>query len=241
LKFAHILFPVDFSARCHAAAGFVLSMAQHFGSRVTLLNVIPAAIFPVDFNYVDAETNASHRLEQFSRDEFPRMKAHCAVEIGDVAGEISAYGESSGADLIAMPSHGYGTFRRMLLGSITAKVLHDAKIPVWTAPHAPELSHRPLVQPKRILVAGGARIFDAAAALADKTGADLDVLPLDAELRQVALEKHADLVVTARSKAYDIVRDAPCPVLSLQLTEATECAGIREAHSPLDKPERSVA
>src|SRR5262249_9121997 len=38
-------------------------------------------------------------------------------------------------DLIVMPTHAYGPFRRFLLGSVTAKVLHDANCPVWTGPH----------------------------------------------------------------------------------------------------------
>ncbi len=56
-------------------------------------------------------------------------------------------------DLIAMPPHGYGPFRRALLGSVTAKVLHDAKIPVWTDAHAPEPSHRAHPKPRHILAA----------------------------------------------------------------------------------------
>ena len=34
-----------------------------------------------------------------------------------------------------MPTHGYGPFRRLLLGSVTAKTLHDAHCPVWTSAH----------------------------------------------------------------------------------------------------------
>jgi len=34
-----------------------------------------------------------------------------------------------------MPTHGYGPFRRFLLGSVTAKVLHDVDCPVWTGVH----------------------------------------------------------------------------------------------------------
>jgi nucleotide-binding universal stress UspA family protein len=40
--------------------------------------------------------------------------------------------------LIIMPTHGYGPFRRFLLGSVTAKVLHDAECPVWTGAHLQE-------------------------------------------------------------------------------------------------------
>ena len=37
--------------------------------------------------------------------------------------------------MILMPTHSYGRFRRFLLGSVTAKVLHDADCPVWTGAH----------------------------------------------------------------------------------------------------------
>ncbi len=37
-----------------------------------------------------------------------------------------------------MPTHGYGPFRRFILGSVTAKVLHDADCPVWTGVHLEE-------------------------------------------------------------------------------------------------------
>jgi nucleotide-binding universal stress UspA family protein len=37
-----------------------------------------------------------------------------------------------------MPTRGGGRFRRFLLGSVTAKVLHDAHCPVWTSVHAAE-------------------------------------------------------------------------------------------------------
>src|SRR5215510_13491478 len=32
-------------------------------------------------------------------------------------------------------THGYGPFRRFILGSVTAKVLHDADCPVFTGSH----------------------------------------------------------------------------------------------------------
>jgi nucleotide-binding universal stress UspA family protein len=35
-----------------------------------------------------------------------------------------------------LPTHGLGFFRRHLLGSVTAKVLHDLQCPVWTSVHA---------------------------------------------------------------------------------------------------------
>jgi nucleotide-binding universal stress UspA family protein len=55
------------------------------------------------------------------------------------------------ADLIMMPTHGVGPFRSFLVGSATAKVLHDATCPVWTAAHAEQQTVSGI--PKAILCA----------------------------------------------------------------------------------------
>jgi len=47
-------------------------------------------------------------------------------------------------DLIVMPTHGYGPFRRFILGSVTAKVLHDTDIPVYTGAHVTDKPLDPL-------------------------------------------------------------------------------------------------
>ena len=44
-----------------------------------------------------------------------------------------------------MPTHGYGLFRTLLLGSVTAKVLHDTPCPVWTGVHVEDA---PAVSPE---------------------------------------------------------------------------------------------
>jgi nucleotide-binding universal stress UspA family protein len=180
-------------------------------------------LLPVDFNYADAETSQHHRLSEFACTEFPRMRIECAVEIGDVTGEIVDYAARARADLIAMPSHGAGSFRRMLLGSTTAKVLHDAEIPVWTAPHAPEPSHLPHPKPRKILVAAGPsgsgdrRVIEAATDFADQTQAEFEILPAESAsvIRRAAMQRQADLVIGLRAQAYDIVRESPCPVFTV--------------------------
>ena len=46
---------------------------------------------------------------------------------GPLSGTIDVV-EALGDETIVMPTHGYGTFRRFILGSITAKVLHDSDV-----------------------------------------------------------------------------------------------------------------
>jgi len=63
------------------------------------------------------------------------------------------YAHAEQMDLIVMPTHGYGTFRRFILGSNTAKVLHDAECPVWTGVHIQETPRQGRIDIRRVLCA----------------------------------------------------------------------------------------
>jgi nucleotide-binding universal stress UspA family protein len=58
------------------------------------------------------------------------------ADADDPGFRIADFAHGHGVDLIMMPTHGLGLFRSLLVGSATAKVLHDAQCPVWTAAHA---------------------------------------------------------------------------------------------------------
>jgi nucleotide-binding universal stress UspA family protein len=59
------------------------------------------------------------------------------VSTGNAADEIIKAAEDTGADLIAMSTHGRSGLKRLAFGSITDKVLHRSHIPVLTV-RAPE-------------------------------------------------------------------------------------------------------
>jgi nucleotide-binding universal stress UspA family protein len=146
LAIKHILFPVDFSERSCGAAHFVRSMATRFGAKITLISALPplwqtgigdaGATIPVDMDELHRDLEA--RLSSAFVREFDGIQVQRVVEIGDPAAVITRFAHTEGADLIMMPTHGYGPFRSLLLGSVTAKVLHDAECPVWTATHVDE-------------------------------------------------------------------------------------------------------
>jgi nucleotide-binding universal stress UspA family protein len=127
-------------------------MAQRFGARITLMSVVApfwqngsgdlSGALVVDMD--ELKRDAELRLNDAFTREFADLTVDRVAEIGDPAETIMRYAHTQGADLIMMPSHGYGPFRNLLLGSVTAKVLHDAQCPVWTATHveeAPVLTH----------------------------------------------------------------------------------------------------
>ena len=146
LEVRRILFPVDFSERCSAAASHVAAMARQFHAKVTLLHVIRTPrVWQGDL--VSWELEALIDLPQLMKERQVTLNTWLRNEFEDVAdierivshGEpartITEHARNVRSDLIMMPTHGYGPFRRLLLGSITAKVLHDAECPVWTDVH----------------------------------------------------------------------------------------------------------
>jgi nucleotide-binding universal stress UspA family protein len=69
----------------------------------------------------------------------PGDRLQRVVTSGDVTGEILYWADEHDVDLIAIGTHGYGALQGWLLGSVTAKILHSARCPVWTdsSSHAP--------------------------------------------------------------------------------------------------------
>ena len=151
LTIKHILFPIDFSDRCCGAIPFVEAMAARFGAKITMMSVAtpywyaggdPGVPMVIDMDEVRDQLQA--RLEGTQPTEFRNFQVERVAEIGDPTEVITRFAHTEGVDLIMMPTHGYGPFRTFLLGSVTAKVLHDAQCPVWTAAHieeAPQKAH----------------------------------------------------------------------------------------------------
>jgi nucleotide-binding universal stress UspA family protein len=147
---SRILVPVVFSERCELAARYGAALARRFGSEIVLLHVfnMPSMAFPSPEGYaippqteIDAWVNRSReRLEQFLAPEWDGLPVRRLMSEGDPAREIVRCSQVEQCELIVMPTHGYGPFRRFLLGSVTAKVLHDATCAVFTGPH---LEHAP--------------------------------------------------------------------------------------------------
>src|SRR5690242_7821708 len=139
-SFQKILFPVDFSDSCVGAAPFVDAMAKKFSARVTLLHVLemPPPYFTDWYGFmamVDVSAVREGRvneLNEFLKDRFHGPYVNREMLQGDPSQVISNYAQEQGIDLIMMPTHGFGTFRSLLLGSVTSKVLHDSACPVWT-------------------------------------------------------------------------------------------------------------
>jgi nucleotide-binding universal stress UspA family protein len=163
MVFQRILFPVDFSDQCSHIAPEVQAIAQHFRAEVVLLHVfqvprvwygdIDAALFSTLVDVPALHEERARRLEEWRTAHLPQAAARCIVKDGEAGRVIVEVAKTEKADLVMMPTRGYGPFRRALLGSITAKVLHDAEYQVWTAAHTEAIDSRPPGQWRRLIAA----------------------------------------------------------------------------------------
>ncbi len=218
-NFNRILFPVDFSERCREFAHSVRAMARQFDARVTALHVVePASGETVSSQLLE---QAHERLEAFAELELKGLRTGVGVGTGDPAQCICKYAAEKDCDVIMMPTRGQGVFRRLLLGSVTAKVLHDCVRPVWTGPHKPGDPAGVHIPPQQIVCAlnlapESAAVLRFASDLAKAFGAKLlaahalMVLPgtpdaglpdMQLEARQWAERDLADLVARTGSPA----------------------------------------
>jgi nucleotide-binding universal stress UspA family protein len=159
--FSRILAPIAFSARCQGAVQYAEALACHFHSELVLLHVVSPvqtygfpdamAVAPELIDEVLVQSKAA--LDSFEAEGFKGIKVRRLVLQGDPGQEIVRYAKDAKCDLIVMPTHGYGPFRRFLLGSVTAKVLHDAHCPVWTGPHLEEAPAYPSISFQKVLCA----------------------------------------------------------------------------------------
>ncbi len=145
MPITRIVVPIDFSERSEGPARYAEALRRAFGSSITLVHVLPPPHYEFGAMEVGGtilEELIANRAQQVRADldeflsrELPPGQADRVVREGDPAEEIVALAHELEASLIVMPTHGYGPFRRFILGSVTAKVLHDADCPVWTGVH----------------------------------------------------------------------------------------------------------
>lgn len=133
-----ILVPADGSANSKRALEKAISLAGNSGSSITALYVMekPPTVY-VESQKVLDEIKAKYRKEADAvLDEYEALAASTGSKIeavmaeGDPATAIIGYAEKGGFDMIVMGSRGRGKITEAVLGSVSSKVLKDAKCPI---------------------------------------------------------------------------------------------------------------
>ena len=123
MTISKILVPTVLSPPCGWAAGYAAHIAKLLGSKLI---------------FAHAGDCAPGEVEAFLSVHLGNAPHETVVRAGDPAEVITQLSRELAIDMILMPTHACGRFRRFLLGSVTAKVLHDASCPVLTGVHRPD-------------------------------------------------------------------------------------------------------
>jgi nucleotide-binding universal stress UspA family protein len=86
--------------------------------------------------FEEVRENEAKRLEHYAETHFREVQCEQIVRPEDIGYLVQNAIKHRGCDLVMLPTRGNGVLRRMLLGSVTAKILHDSDCAVWTATEA---------------------------------------------------------------------------------------------------------
>ena len=204
IRIRQILCPVDFSEFSRHAVDHAATIARWYEARLAVLHVFLKAA-PLDLPPLVLEEEDRARIMADMR----RLTCHlpadvkvdvCIQEASEIHREILRH--AANADLLVMGSHGRSGFERLLLGSVTEKVIRQVPCPTLVVPpRAPDVSADTPVQFRSILCPmdfsdGALRALEYAITLAEEADARLTVLhviELPPELREHPLSGDFDV------------------------------------------------
>lgn len=188
LAFQRILCPVDSSPFSERALSHAVALGRWYEADVLTLSVRPAVLLPalwltgalaVPFEEPGADLDAQQALGDFARRLAGGYPVRAMVTSGQVDKEILRVAGDERSDLIVMGTHGLGGFDRLVLGSVTEKILRKAGCPVMVVPPAAAASDTNAPVTFRTIVCGMDRseasklALDYALSLAQQSGGRL--------------------------------------------------------------------
>ena len=131
-----ILAPTDFSDLSASGVRYACRLAGDMGAEVIILNVDVLD----ESNHVDKREMEQHtkQLADFVGEKLgdasAGLRMRQLVDAGQPCGAIVDCAEKEGVDLIVMSSHGRSGLSRMLVGSVTDRLVRTAPCPVLVVP-----------------------------------------------------------------------------------------------------------
>jgi nucleotide-binding universal stress UspA family protein len=196
VRIQRILCPIDFSDFSRHAFDRALAIARSHDATVTALHVVPIALATPVLPYVEPASLGPFEMPPGERARiFENLHRFLETDhtLGDLVAlettaahdvprGILAHSNRLPADLIVMGTHGRSGVERLMLGSVTEKILRKARPPVLTVPAAAPADALTAARPfARILCAldfsdCAMSAFRYARALAEESNASLAVL-----------------------------------------------------------------
>src|SRR5580700_7114740 len=141
LEIKLILCPIDFSEFSVRAYHHAVSLAEHYQAKLVAQHVVelwrhPSASFAASAGLYEEFEQAlresgSKQLQEFVKNHtHDEIQAELVVQEGVAADSILSFAQAQKTDVIVMGTHGRRGFDRLMLGSVTDRVMRRAPCPV---------------------------------------------------------------------------------------------------------------
>jgi len=148
LEIKLILCPIEFSEFSIRAYRYALSLAEHYRARVVAQHIVelwryPSASFAASASLYDEFCqavlgNGKEQLQEFVKNNTSgEIRPELVVHHGTAPDSILSFAEAQKADGIVMGTHGRRGYDRLMLGSVTERVMRTASCPVLAVCQAP--------------------------------------------------------------------------------------------------------
>ena len=131
-----ILVPVDGSDHAEKALAYALELAEICDADVEVLTVVPEVVNDPDWMRDYTEKMRENGEEVLSKalrkvgEEKPSIRVSKRLEEGFTDLKILEVADEGEFDIIIMGSRGLGAVKRLILGSVSNKVVNQSEIPV---------------------------------------------------------------------------------------------------------------
>jgi nucleotide-binding universal stress UspA family protein len=138
IEIRRVVCPIDFSEFSRHALQHAIAVAKWYGSSLTVIHVVanlPTMDVPgVPLTAVERE-RVMAEMQSFAGHLPPEISARFLVrEASDVHRAILAEAQALMTDVLVIGTHGRSGFERLLLGSVTEKVVRKSPCPVMVVP-----------------------------------------------------------------------------------------------------------
>ena len=144
MTITNILVPTDFSVGSEEAVRYAFALASRLGASLHLMHVLENPFAPGAFmemyappppEYLDdIERQAEERLRRsLTEAQKAQVRVELTTRLGNPATQIlDRLEEEPKIDLVVMATHGRGGVTRLLMGSVTEKIVRASPCPVLT-------------------------------------------------------------------------------------------------------------
>jgi|SRR5215472_731102 len=149
LEVKHILCPLDFSEFSVRAYRHAVSLADHYRAKLVAQHIVevwkhPSASFAASASLYDEYCQTLRGNGKVQLQEFVNAHTHnevqpeLVVDEGMAPDSILSFAREQKSDLIVMGTHGLRGFDRLMLGSVTDRVMRSAPCPVLAVREPPQ-------------------------------------------------------------------------------------------------------